>query len=429
MTVRRYFWACLSLLIFCCGLSLAQQKQEKKFPYVARVIGENVNYRAGAGVNHYRCGRLSAPETVVVTGEQFGFARIVPPNGSFSWVSQQFVDKKDDLTGEVIGDNVRVWAGSPYVSAIHSSSNQTELNRGDVVTFAGKPENNYYKILPPEGAYLWISAAHIEYVSPLSEYKQEPVEAADEKAAETDASPSQDKSVLEGEDIDLDKPASEDIETENPEPTDAEKSDKEDENEPQDVAAPVERTKQMKAYDRYLELSEAVQKEKEKPIAVQDYEPIKTELEQMAADEENGRVIAFAEALLDVVERYEVVQLADKSLREKDSELAKTRSEIRRDLKKELEKIGVDSDYVMTGTLARSYVYTAETGNIRYAIKNDNDSIVAYAIPVDAALYDRADRLVGKKVGLKGEVAPDPNTSKVLVTFLDVVELWQPEEE
>ncbi|MFI4912638.1 MAG: SH3 domain-containing protein [Sedimentisphaeraceae bacterium JB056] len=429
MRLNKYIPVLITALFIVCTTGFA----ENKYPYVAQVIGENVNTRAGAGVNHYRCGRLSEPTNVIVKGEQFGFSEIKPPKGSFSWIAQKYVAKKDDATGEVTGNKVNVWVGSPYVSAIHSSSRQTTLDKGAVVKFAGKPEGDYYKILPPDDASLWINSSYLKYVGPLSKFmpkndneipaepKVAPKDAVD-NAEETPEEPAD--AVADGEDIDLDKPLSEDIE----QPAEEEAKPEEQPVQPKEPEVKVN-TKEMEAIDAYLVLTEKVKEEKQKPLAVQDYTEIKTSLEAIIAEPENGRAVKFAQSLIDVVERYQAAQLADEAIRQQDSELVKLRSEIRKNLKKEMEEINATTGYVMIGTLAKSYVYTTESGDFRYAVKDDKDSIVAYAIPTSSDIKNKAEKLIGKKIGLNGEVEPDVNTSKVIVYFTDIKEIWEPKTE
>lgn len=451
MKLKRYLPVFLAAVMIACGTAFTEDVK-KEFPYVAQIIGQNVNTRAGAGVNHYRCGRLSEPATVVVVDEQFGFAKIRPPKDSFSWVAIQYVDKKDETSGEINASNVRIWAGSPYVSAIHSSSSQVELNKGDKVTFTGKPEGDYYKILPPEGAYLWINAAYLKYLGPLSKFTPEGAQLNTQPAAAPVAAPAQtapltpvidpanapvvpvqtpapnpegvksvieamESSVAEGQNIKLDKPLSDTAMAEGTAPAASEAPAVE-------PVKPAVRTKEAVAIEKYLELAKLVQAEKAKPLAVQNYDAMKTTLKEIVADPESGRAIKFSEVLLEIIERYETAQLADKSLRDQDSSLVKLRTDIKTELKKTLEEINATSGFVMIGTLARSYVYTSANGTLRYALKNDADQIIAYAVPVDAALYTKAEALIGKKVGLNGKVVPDENTAKVVVNFLDIKEIW-----
>ena len=465
MKIKRYLPVCLAAVLIACGAGFAAETQQKEFPYVAQVIGENVNTRAGAGVNHYRCGRLSEPATVVVVAEQFGFAKIRPPKDSFSWIAIQYVDKTDETGGIVNGDSVRVWAGSPYVSAVHSSSSQLELNKGDKVTFAGKPEGDYYKILPPEGAFLWINAAYLKYLGPLSKFvpdgsKEIPVEpivapkdAAAPAAPAVPAAPgtpaapaatapavpaapaapaATDKpgiealgtKVAEGQDIRLDKPLSDLTLAPAGQAPVAAPAEDTPAVQPADPVKSAARAKESAAVSKYLELTVKLKEEKAKPLGVQNYDSIEASLNEIIADPESGRAIKFAEVLKDAVERYKTAQLADKSIREQDSELVNKRSEIQKQLKKQLEGLNATTGFVMIGTLTKSFVYTAENGNLKYALKNDDDQIIAYAVPVDAALNEKAEALIGKKVGLNGEVVPDVSTAKVVVNFLDIKEIW-----
>ncbi len=61
------------------------------YPYFAIVTGENVNIRSGPGTNYYSCGKINKSDKVKIVSRQFMWARIVPPKGSFSWISKQYV--------------------------------------------------------------------------------------------------------------------------------------------------------------------------------------------------------------------------------------------------------------------------------------------------------------------------------------------------
>jgi SH3-like domain-containing protein len=58
-------------------------------PYIAEITGNDVNIRSGPGTNYYRCGKLNKDDKVEVLSAQLGWSRIVPPPGSFSWISMQ----------------------------------------------------------------------------------------------------------------------------------------------------------------------------------------------------------------------------------------------------------------------------------------------------------------------------------------------------
>ena len=154
-----------------------REPNQLSFPYIAEITATNVNIRSGPGMNYYRCAELSSPNTVTVVGEKLGWLKIVPPAQSFSWISKQFIrfEPNTPKTGIVTGDEVRVWAGSPYVEPMHSTSLQTKLNIGDSVKLTGREKGDYYQIIPPPGAFLWISAQYTEPLRIIDEIKPPPL--------------------------------------------------------------------------------------------------------------------------------------------------------------------------------------------------------------------------------------------------------------
>jgi len=138
------------------------------FPYMAEITGDNVYIRSGPGTNFYYCGKLNKGDKVKVIGKQFSWARVVPPVGSFSWISTQYVsiDPDNPTVGSVTGDRVRVYAGSDFIKTLHSKTLQGKLDQGNKVKLLGEQMDDYYKIAPPSFAYLWVS---INFTKPLKQ--------------------------------------------------------------------------------------------------------------------------------------------------------------------------------------------------------------------------------------------------------------------
>ena len=142
------------------------------FPYVAEITGDNVYVRSGPGTNYYACGKLKKGNRVKVVSCFKGvWSRIVPPAGSFSWISKQYVriDPSNRALGIVTGDAVRVRAGSQDGNPLHSRTTQLKLNRGDKVKLLGEEKTDYYKIVPPEGTYLWVSMKYTRPLGPVGD--------------------------------------------------------------------------------------------------------------------------------------------------------------------------------------------------------------------------------------------------------------------
>ena len=73
--------------------------------YMAEITGDNVYVRSGPGTNFYDCSKLNKGDKVKVMETQFSWAHIVPPPGSFSWISIQYVkiDSANPTVGTVTG--------------------------------------------------------------------------------------------------------------------------------------------------------------------------------------------------------------------------------------------------------------------------------------------------------------------------------------
>lgn len=133
-----------------------------RFSFVGVVTGNNVNVRCGAADSYYPTMQLAKGERVVVVGHKFDWLKIVPPKGSFSYIAKSMVQAEPGgKTAVVTHNDVSVKAGSLLNQL--KVQQQMKLNNGDKVSIIGEAEE-YYKISPPEGAYLFISKRFVEPV-------------------------------------------------------------------------------------------------------------------------------------------------------------------------------------------------------------------------------------------------------------------------
>ena len=147
------------------GWVIAEEAAEPIFePYVGEVTIETLNVRAGPSANYYVVTRLHAGARARVVGEQTGWLAIVPPEGCFSLIAGEYVDRGDGVNGVVNADNVRVRAGSELSS--HNYAVQLKLQRGALVKILGQADDQYMKIEPPAGATLWASGKYVRRVPP-----------------------------------------------------------------------------------------------------------------------------------------------------------------------------------------------------------------------------------------------------------------------
>ena len=131
----------------------------------AVAIEDKVPVRAGAGTIFYFVGELEKGQRVEVDDKNYGWYKIVPPKGVYSYVKKQNVDLDDSgRAGIVNADRVPVSAAK--VSGPGGSyRRQLYLFKGDPVVLADRrPEGAYYKIVPPKGCYVWVQASAMRRV-------------------------------------------------------------------------------------------------------------------------------------------------------------------------------------------------------------------------------------------------------------------------
>jgi len=346
------------------------------FPYIARITDDNVNIRSGPGTQYYSCGKLNKAERVKVVGSQFSWSHIVPPPGSFSWISKQYVsiDPNNPATGIVTGDAVRVYAGSDYIKPIHSTTMQLKLNRADKVTLMGEEKGDYYKIVPPSGAYLWVSTKYTEPLGPVGEVPPT-VEPKTEPKADI---PAVVPTML---------------------PTEAEK------------------------LKEYYALEKQIQAEQAKPIARQNYANIKKSLVEIAGNKEAGKAARYSEFALKQIERYELAFEVAKAVQLQDAQLEQTKDRIEKARATKLAEVQDLGRFTAVGQFQTSTIYGPEAELKHYLIIDDSGKITCYALPSGSALEMDLSKLIGQKVGLVGVIEPHPQTAGALVRFTEIVEL------
>jgi hypothetical protein len=352
------------------------------FPYVAQIIGDDVYVRSGAGTNYYNCSKLKKGDRVQVVSTMFSWSRIVPPPGSFSWISAQFVaiDPNSPGVGIVTGDNVRVYAGSDEVRPMHSTSLQLKLNRGDKVKLLGEEKENYYKIASPSGAYLWVSS---EYIKPLAP-------AGGVVAVTEVGEASTERRKVEPNDTIVGAPK---------------------------ISIEAEKLKE------YYELEKRLKAERAKPIEQQSYSDIKKALVEIAGNKEAGKASRFAEFTIRQVERFELAVVVAKEVKLQDTQLLQTRERIDKMRATKLANLEELGRFTVIGQFKTSSIFGAEPHLRHYRITDESDNAICYAFGVGQAATMDFSKFIGHKVGLVGTLEAHPQTAKALVKFTEIVEL------
>ncbi|MBN2181360.1 MAG: SH3 domain-containing protein [Sedimentisphaerales bacterium] len=363
--------------------------QTQKFPYLAEITGDDVLIRTGPGRGFYDCGKFNKGDKVQVVGNQFTWSKIVPPAGKFSWISMQYVkiDPEDPSYGIVNGDNVRVWAGAENYRPSFSTSLQVKLNKGDKVKLLGEQLDDYYKIIPPSGAYLWIST---EFTKPTTPTFEGPMP----RIAVTpgvDVSPDSEMTT------DANTPATNII---------------------TDSNSAVVNIAQSQL-EKYYDLQKQLEEERAKPTDQQDYTEIKDALLEIANDENAGKAARYAQAVVEQVKGYELAIEVGKAVKLQNQELKKTIERIDKARADKLAEIKDLGRFAVIGKLENFMTYGAG----HYRIVDNSDMTICTALPSETASGKDFSSYVGKKVGLIGTIEPYKQTAGALVRFDDVVVL------
>jgi len=346
-------------------------------PSVAEVIGNDVHVRSGPGTNFYHCGKLYRGDRVQVLKSQQAWSCNVPPPGCFSWVAMQYVsiNMENPTEGIITGDNVGVYAGSDYVEPIHSTSKQVVLNRGQNVRLLSEEKADYYKIAPPEGAYLWVSTQFLQPVrSPLG------------------ATP---MDIVTGPNTPVETP-----------PT------------PQEIRT------ESDLLDTYYALSKLVKEERNKPMSQQDYAEIKEKLKVIAENKGGGRAARYADCTLKQVERFELAGTVAREVELQSKEREKLNEKIGEARQVRLAQIEDLGRFAVIGKLENTSIYAPAAGQARrYRLLDDSGKTVSFVSPTGAAAGLDVDKFVGRKVGLVGEIQPHQPTGRAFVEFSEIVPL------
>jgi uncharacterized protein YgiM (DUF1202 family) len=354
----------------------SQEVESTSFPYTAEITGDDVYVRSGPGTNFYHCGKLNKGEKVKVVDKQFSWSRIVPPAGSFSWISTDYVkiSPGDPSVGTVTGDNVRVYAGSDYVKPLYSTTLQGKLSTGEKVKLLGEQLDDYYKIAPPAFAYLWVST---QFTKPVPE----PVVTPAPVTTQTKIEP----------------------------------------NEPADVNAPAEAVETPETpktpLEKYRELKKQVEAERAKPADQQDYTKLKKALLEIVNDKEAGNAARYAQFIVGQIEGYELALAVTKEVQLQNQQLEKVQAKIDKAKETRLAAVKNMGKFAVVGEFQTYQTY----GPGNYRIVDDEGKMICYALPTGAAAQLDLDSYIGQKVGLVGTIEPHLPTKKALVRFTEII--------
>lgn len=387
-----------------------------QYPFLAKATGNDVYVRSGKGTAYYHCGKVNLDDTVTVVEEIFGWAKVIPPAGSYSWIHKDYVDVEKGVPaiGVLNEDNVRVWAGSDYIEPMRSSSMQTKLSKGQKVELLPDQPGtgDYYKIKPPADAYLWISSEFLKYAGPVQAPKPAVVSPPLLVTDPTALPPSRETEAPKFTNLDPNavvQPPLPDTKTEK-KPTEV----------PAIIKSGPENSETLKQCSA---LSAKIDEESKKPLNEQNYTDIRKTLETIQANPTDEKAVTYAQILLERIQRYELAISVVNTLKEQDAALAKTKEQIEKAYQAKLEKLPKESGFIYSGVLKVSHVYTQKSGQKRYLIQGSGGKILCYVTASSQEIAGQLESLVGTKVGVQGTVVSSQQSLVALVSATAVQSL------
>jgi hypothetical protein len=279
--------------------------------------------------------------------------------------------------GIITGDNVRIYAGSDYVEPMHSTSEQVRLFRGDNVRLLGEEKDDYYKIAPPQGAYLWVSSQFIRRMQPTADRGVVQTEPTRGPAGQT----------------------------------------------PQVQTQPATESELL---DAYYALSKLVKAEHDKAVPEQNYAEVKEKLLAIAQNQAAGKAARYADFTFKQVERFELVGTVAKEIELQSKQLSKVTEKIDEARQARLAEIQDFGKFAVIGKLENSSLYGTSDQTKRYRILDGSGKTVCYVAPTGAAVGQDLSKLIGKKVGLVGQIEPHEATARAFIKFTEIVPLETP---
>ena len=355
--------------------------------YWLRVTAPLVNVRSRADANSVIMAQVAEDALLRASGSEFGWHRILPPAGAFSYVAAEFVDRRSDTEGivSVASGTLRVRVGStvqeldPWKSEV-----QTLLKRGTRIRIVGQ-QGEWLKIEPPEEVYAYISDEYVVRIS--DEVAQRLL-----KAKPTTSQPAS-------------TPATSEKTT---------------------TTAPAGPDLSGPWGERLLLVEAAIETEDRKPLLEQAWDPTIERLQPIAQQQVDPMVSQLARAWISLLEGRKVdqavVRSADDILRQAARERAQYERELER-LERVRQRATSGPAFDARGILLRSYVAQTDEGEPLYKLQDAvTQRLVGYVKPGPNLKAD-PERLLGKYVGLRGERRKDADLGTDVYEATEIVVL------
>lgn len=133
---------------------------DEHFPFLAQVIKESVNVRAGPNTNFEKIDKLSKGSQVVVLGRSYEWYKIQPLPTTKAYIRSDYLNiAKGESIAVVLGDNVNI-----RCSANSEAASLGEVKKGTRVKVLGQA-NGWSLLAPVSGTAAWIHQDFLKQTS------------------------------------------------------------------------------------------------------------------------------------------------------------------------------------------------------------------------------------------------------------------------
>lgn len=357
--------------------------------YWLRVVADPVNIRSRPDANSLAVTRVPRETVLRALDSEFGWHRILPPEGTFSLVAAAYVDVRSETEGRVAvregGLRVRVGSTLREVNPLDTEV-QATLERDTPVQIVGR-QGEWLKIAPPTGVYFYVSDQHVARVS---------ADIAERLRGQTEA--------RKGE-----APA---------EPTGRETARQEPRSPAETQPARAEPDLSGPWGERLVLLEAAIQEEARRAPLEQRWEGLIGQLRPLAEQREDATVARLAEAWI----RQLRDRIADIETLRATTEVARQGARERALRERELERIervrnqpATQPDYTARGELLRSVVAVERGGRRLYKLQDPLTRRVEVYLEFDPQAGIDPEAYLGQYIAVRGTRRPDRELGADLV--------------
>lgn len=336
-----------------------------------RVTAREVNIRSRADLNSVPVMRVKRDSVLKTAGKEYGWFKIVPPEGTYYYAAARYVERSGENAGTVRVSttplNIRVASQVMNISP-DTADVVGQVTNGTPVEILGQ-DGEWLRIKPPAGVYCYISEDLVERVSDASGanvIRDEPRAAVAVPAS---------------------RPAAEPVK-----PT----------------SAPVLTAEDMSgSFGQQLARAEKdIEAEAAKPIASQSWDSILARLNHIATQREEPQIAAAAQAWIPRVERQRATQGTERDRGQiaarASNEKALADAELER-LRQAREALEGRTDFEALGLLRAAFALPTGEYGLRYKLVDPVSQKTRAYVEFPTALGLDLTKLNGKYVGVFGE--------------------------